>query len=147
LLVTAVTLVVINIFAGLLEGFLPNTSIYEYAWPMELIAVGMGFSMLAMAYSSPWLLIPAGLVLGNGLILAYYAFTGNWNHWAFLWPLEPLLVLVAIGLPIWLGTQGERGRAQSRKLGTGLSVISAIALPLVIILALIVALLRGSLGL
>ncbi len=78
------------------------------------------------ALAIPWLLIPAGILMGNGLLFSYYALTGWWNLWTFLWPLEPLLVGLSIVAPFLLVRQGERGNWLARRIGLamiGLAVI------------------------
>ena len=59
---------------------------------MELVVIGVLLVALMVALPNPWLLIPAGIVMGNGFLLSYFALTGNWQDWTCLWPLEPLLV-------------------------------------------------------
>jgi hypothetical protein len=83
--------------------------------------------------ASIWMLIPTGLVLGNGLIFSYYALTGYWEHWAFLWPLEPLLFIGTIALTIWLAGRGDRADT-SRLLARALG-LAAIALATLVALA------------
>ncbi|MFC1879367.1 protein kinase [Chloroflexota bacterium] len=146
LLVPIGALALVNILVGILEGALKSADVFGHAWPMEILMTGLGFGLLTMVLANPWMLIPTGLILGNGVILSYYAITGNWGHWAFLWPLEPALVAVVIALAARFASQGERGRQATRRLGSSLSVAAAIALPVVIFLAVAVALIRGSLG-
>ena len=73
---------------------------------------------------SIYLLIPVGIVLGNGILFSYYALTGLWRHWSFLWPLEPLLIGGTLLLTFWLAGRGDRSRLSSRLLG---AVTGAIA--------------------
>jgi serine/threonine protein kinase len=113
--------------------------VFGHAWPLEIIAVGSLLSALMAALANPWLLIPAGIVMGNGLVFSYYALTGWWSHWTFLWPLEPLLVGVSIVAPFLLVRQGSRGNWLARRVGLTLiglavivflfSVLFGIALP------------------
>jgi hypothetical protein len=78
------------------------------------------------AISSIWMLIPAGIVLGNGVIFSYYALTGNWRHWTFLWPLEPLLIGGTLWLTLRLAKRGERSGRSARRLAhlLGLAAVS-----------------------
>jgi serine/threonine protein kinase len=112
----SLTIVLANICA-LWAGGITGWKIYAHAWPMELILVGLLLSALMAALATPWMLIPAGLVLGNGMLLSYYTLTGWWSHWVFLWPLEPLLLAAAILGSLWLAKQGQQGRWASRRLG------------------------------
>lgn len=94
------------------------------AWPMELVLVGVLFFLLLVESSNVWLLIPGGLVMGNGLLLTYFSLTGRWTDWALLWPLEPLLVAASIISPFWLVKQNDGGRAFVRWLGSGVLIIA-----------------------
>ncbi len=100
------------------SGGIFGWSIWARAWPGELLVVGILLSALMYAYASPWLIIPAGIVLGNGLLLAYFSLTGLWTHWTFLWPLEPMLVGMSIVAPFLLKSQGRGGRWLARRLGS-----------------------------
>jgi serine/threonine protein kinase len=94
--------------------------VFGHAWPLEIIAVGVLLSALMAALATPWLLIPAGILMGNGVLFSYYALTGWWNHWAFLWPLEPLLVGASIVAPFLFVRQGNRGNWLARRIGLAL---------------------------
>ena len=91
--------------------------VFGHAWPMEIVAVGVLLSALMAAFAIPWLLIPAGIMMGNGLLFSYFALTGWWSHWTFLWPLEPLLVGFSIVSPFLLVRQGPRGNWLARRIG------------------------------
>jgi serine/threonine protein kinase len=100
--------------------------VFGHGWPMEIVAVGVLLAALMAALATPWLLIPAGIVMGNGFLLSYYALTGWWHHWTFLWPLEPILVAISIVAPFLLVRQGKRGGWLARRIGIvliGLAVI------------------------
>jgi tRNA A-37 threonylcarbamoyl transferase component Bud32 len=94
--------------------------VFGHAWPLEIVAVGVLLSALMAALAVPWLLIPAGILMGNGLLFSYFALTGWWSHWTFLWPLEPLLVGLSIVAPFLLVRQGLRGNWLSRRIGLAL---------------------------
>ena len=98
-------------------GGIFGAKVWGHAWPLELIAVGVLLSALMAALASPWMLIPAGIVMGNGLLFAFYALTGWWNLWTFLWPLEPLLVGLSIVAPFLLVRRGPRGNWLTRRIG------------------------------
>ncbi len=100
--------------------------VFGHAWPLEIIAVGVLLSALMAALAIPWMLVPAGIVMGNGFLFSYFALTGWWNHWTFLWPLEPLLVGLSIVAPFLLIRQGQHGNWLARRIGialVGLAVI------------------------
>ena len=91
---------------------------------MELFLIGIGLCATMYATTSIRLLIPAGIVLGNGLIFSYYSLTDNWEHWAFLWPLEPLLIGGAIVITNRLAKLGDQARQLSRFLGLALGLMA-----------------------
>jgi tRNA A-37 threonylcarbamoyl transferase component Bud32 len=100
--------------------------VFGHGWPLEITAAGVLLSALMAALATPWLFIPAGILLGNGLLFSYFTLTGWWNHWTFLWPLEPLLVGLCIVAPFILMRLGRRGNWLARRIGLlliGLAVI------------------------
>jgi len=101
-----------------------NWDIFGRGWPVEVFLVGILLATIMAATSSIWLLIPAGIVVGNGLILAYCSITGLWGHWLCLWPLEPLLIGGTIWASIVLARTPERARRLARVLGQGLVVFA-----------------------
>ena len=100
--------------------------VFRRTWPMELVVVGVLFAALASAYANFWFLIPAGIVLGNGFLLSYFSLTGLWQHWTFLWPIEPILVGFSIIAPFFLKPRGESGRWLARRIGNVLIFLSAL---------------------
>ena len=66
---------------------------FRTGWPIELMLLTVLFGQLMVNRREIWLSIPGGLLLGEGILLGYYAVTGRWNDWAFLWPLQVFLVL------------------------------------------------------
>jgi serine/threonine protein kinase len=113
--------------------------VFGRTWPMEIIGVGLLFAALMAALPNYWLLIPGGILLGNGLIMSYYALTGWWWHWAFLWPLEPIVVGASLVSPFLVRRYGERGLWLTRRLGILLAVMSGA----VFVLSLVVAIIRS----
>jgi serine/threonine protein kinase len=118
-------IVFVNLVLLWLSGIF-GWKVFGHGWPLEIIAVGVLLAALMAALATPWLLIPAGILMGNGLLFSYYALTGWWSHWTFLWPLEPLLVGLSIVAPFQLVRQGKRGDWLARRIGLamiGLAVI------------------------
>lgn len=74
--------------------FLSNTfywwSIWSYLWPLEVLAVALGFLFAGIKLRVVWLVIPAALVGLNGIVLQFCALTGWWAAWSVLWTVEPL---------------------------------------------------------
>ena len=63
---------------------------WEWLWPLEVLAVAMGFLLASIHMRSIWLLFPAILVGANGALFLFCALTGLWESWAVLWTIEPL---------------------------------------------------------
>jgi serine/threonine-protein kinase len=115
---SGITLVTVaNLAAVWVGGLTDDWRIYEIGWPAQLFLVSMLLCMVMMASGSIWLLIPTGIIFGNGILFTYYSFTGNWDHWAFLWPFEPLIVIVSAWMPVVLAGRGKFTCAVSRAWG------------------------------
>ncbi len=116
-------------------------NVFMMGWPVELFLAAMVLFTIMSATGSAWLLIPAGIVLGNGIILTYCVITGNWSHWLFLWPLEPILVGGSIAVARRLAQQGESARPANRFLGWTLAATSLAFGVIVAVLTLIATIL------
>ncbi len=114
--------------------------VFGRTWPLELVAVGVLFMALMGAQSNPWLLIPGGIVLGNGFLMLYCSLTGWWQHWAYFWPLESILIAASIAAPFWFNGRGEKGLQMARRLGIFLVVASLLAVVFSLVVATIFAL-------
>jgi serine/threonine protein kinase len=101
-------------------------NVFGHIWPMELVVVGILLVALMVSLPSPWLLIPGGIVLGNGFLFSYFALSGMWHNWTFLWPLEPLLVACCIIAPFLLNRRGTGGLWLTRRSGNILLILSGI---------------------
>jgi len=93
---------------------LTRINIYQYGWAFEIFLTAGFLSMIMWSVETHWILIPVLILFGNAFLLAYSSITGRWGDWAFLWMLEPLIIAVAVSLPINLG---QRNRAQLRPIG------------------------------
>lgn len=117
--------VIVNLIAVWVASLTGWWVILEKGWPMELFLAGLGLCIVMAVAASIWMLIPVGIVLGNGILFSYYTLTGNWSHWLFLWPLEPLLIIGTVLLTIWLAGLGDFSRQLSRVLGWVLGFMAA----------------------
>jgi len=108
--------------------------VYGRGWPFELLLAGLVLCLVMDATASVWLLIPAGIIVGNGLLFSFYAITDWWRLWAILWPLEPLWIGSVILFTLWLAGQGDRGRQVARHLARTAIRPLAIAIPIVVVL-------------
>ena len=79
-------------------------SAWEWLWPLEVLALAMGFLFAAIYMRLIWLVIPATIIGANGLLLQFCAVTDLWEIWAVLWTIEPL----AIGLSFLVVSVGKR---------------------------------------
>jgi serine/threonine protein kinase len=113
-------------------------TIFVTGWPVELLLAGVGLCIVMSAASCIWLLIPIGILLGNGVLLSYTTLTGRWAQWRVLWPFELWFVLGIVVLTLWLARRGEQARVLSRWLGRALGWLAA-AWSLLVVLAAAVA--------
>jgi serine/threonine protein kinase len=123
---SSVAVIVIANMLMLWVGGISGWNVFGHIWPMELVVVGVLLVALMSSLPSPWLLIPGGIVLGNGFLLSYFALSGKWQNWTFLWPLEPLLVAGSIIAPFLLNRRGTAGLWLTRRSGNILLILSGI---------------------
>jgi hypothetical protein len=121
----------VAVFIGLITGW---WGVFGRGWPFELLLVGWGLCLIMEASGSVWFLIPTGIILGNGLLMAFYAITNAWELWAFLWPLEPLLIVGVVLVAIWLSRQGNEGRRVVSELGRLSKRLAIVVTPIVMVM-------------
>jgi hypothetical protein len=97
---------------------------WEWLWPLEVLALALGFLFAAVYTRVIWLVIPAIIVGLNGLVLQFCALTNLWEAWSVLWAVEPLSVGLSL---LVIGAQ----RRSSGLLTTGLVVCGLAGLALV----------------
>jgi hypothetical protein len=85
-----------NMLIIMFSGRSGSSWFFEQGWPIELMLIAIPFFLLMINRRNLWLLIPAGLLFGEGLLLGYYALSERWEDWAFLWPLQVFLVMVVL---------------------------------------------------
>jgi hypothetical protein len=110
-----------NLAAVWLAGWTNNWAIFQVGWPIEFFLAGLALSFIMYGTAAIWLLLPAWILIGNGLVFAYCSLTDNWQHWIFLWPMEPFVIGSAIWTTIWLAKRRDLARRISRPLGFGLA--------------------------
>ncbi|NHZ72243.1 MAG: hypothetical protein GWP17_04050 [Aquificales bacterium] len=71
---------------------------WQYMWPLVIIAFALGFVAAAAWTRIVWFLIPATIIGANGLVFLFCAVTDLWEVWAAMWPVE----LLSIGLSLLL---------------------------------------------
>ena len=101
-------------------------------WPLEFFLVAAALSVVMHATGSAYLVIPLGVLLGNGFIFTYCTFTGNWRHWLFLWVFELWVIASAIVGARWLLRRSRRSHRLNRliplilaPMALGLSILVA----------------------
>jgi hypothetical protein len=80
----------------LLASLSNRWGVWATFWPLEILALALGFALAAIFMRAPALAIPASILGFNGLMFLFCAVTGLWQAWALLWPLE--FLSVGIGL-------------------------------------------------
>lgn len=73
--------------------------IWAWLWPVEVLALALGFLLAALRMRSVWLAAPAIIIGLNGIVFQFCAVTGLWEAWAVLWAVEPLAVGLALLVP------------------------------------------------
>ena len=137
-------LILANLVAMWLAGALDRWDLFVRVWPMELLLVSVLLCAIMIIMRSIWMLIPVGLVWGHGVLFSYYALTGNWQHWTFLWPLEPMLIIGTVWLTGRLARHSTQPDRWARRLGVVLAA-AAISWSMIIgLLAVIVTLLQPA---
>ena len=127
-----------NAAAATVAALTDRWPIFATGWPVELLLAGVALCMVMSATSCIWLLAPAGILLGNGLLLSYTVLADRWGQWRFLWPLDLWLALSLIAVTTWLGRRDDRGRRLSRWLGRALGWIAAAWMLLIAFVATVV---------
>jgi hypothetical protein len=69
---------------------------WEYLWPIEVMALAVGFLLAAIYMRLIWLILPAIFLGTNAAIFQFCAVTDLWDLWAVLWALEPLSIGLAL---------------------------------------------------
>jgi len=104
-----------NLIATTYAILVEDGTIFAKSWPMNLFLVAWGSNRLFRAIGAHWLLVPTSMLLGNGLILAYYSLSGNWLPANWMWVLEIWLATGSVVLAVWLKrNQARLSRLQHR---------------------------------
>lgn len=130
-----IALVGFNLMAVMLGLFSGNWRIFRVGWPAEIILVSLGLCLMMSYSGSPAFFIPAGILLGNGVILAFYSLTGFWALWKFLWPLEPLLLIGSVLYFFWLTGRRDQVAELSSYAGRRMTQLAFVVLVITIAIA------------
>jgi hypothetical protein len=135
LLTTLGLVVMVNLVAVTIVVLTRNGEIFIRGWPMELFLVSWGLTRLGRLTRIRWLLIPAGLLLGNGLIFAYYAVSRNWGRADLLWLLEVWLAVGMVGFIFWLVRQGGRFEPKVARVSRLFELTATVCWVIILVLA------------
>jgi len=127
-------LIVVNLLAVMIGLVTGRWGVLGRGWPMELLMVGLLLTETMATSGNIWTLIPAGILLGNGYLFAFYTITGLWGLWAVLWPLEPLSVIGVVWFVLSMSGKGKRAARFSRSLAEAVrrpTTALILALPLI----------------
>jgi hypothetical protein len=130
-------MILFNLIIIMASGRAGPAWFFSQGWPIELILVALIFGQLMIHQRNIWLFIPAGLLFGEGLLLSYYAISGRWDDWAFLWPLQVFLIMIVL----WYTITRAASSAQTRELallwGKQLRRLALVVIGLLLIIILI----------
>ena len=124
-----------NLVAMMIALISGNWRIFGTGWPMEILLVGLGFCLAMAEAKAPILMIPSGLLIGTGALMAFYSVTGWWTLWGLLWPLMPLLVLGSIGYAFWLAARGTEKETLTARAAQQLMRFTFIVMAVTVVLA------------
>ena len=127
--------VILGVFGGLalflfmnmiavMFSTLGGHNVFPKAWPIEVFLVANLLIMIGWGVEIHWLMLPAGIVFGNALILTYCALTGRWSDWVFLWMLEPLIIGFSIAIPVKISRIPGASPVWARAAGVYFSILS-----------------------
>ncbi len=117
------------VFYGLVSG---NWRIYGVGWPAEVLLISLGFCLMMLYGGASWMMIPGGILLGNGVLLAFYALTGWWNLWGVLWPLEPLLIIGSVLYALWMASLKDQRHQLATQAGKWMTQLAFVVLVITI---------------
>ncbi len=107
--------------------------VFEKGWPAEILWFGLGICLVAWATGSVWILAPGAFIVGQGVLFIYYALTNLWDHWLWLWPVEPLMVAGTVWLVMRLSAQDKGERRQTVRLLSWALVWLSVGLSLLVV--------------
>jgi predicted membrane channel-forming protein YqfA (hemolysin III family) len=64
-------------------------------------------------------------------LLTYCEFTGNWDHWVFLWVFELWFVVGSVAVPILLAKRKDKARKLSRPIALLMGISSVALIPII----------------
>jgi serine/threonine protein kinase len=113
----------VNMIAVMFSTF-GGQDIFPKAWPSEVFLAANLLMLIGWGAQTHWMMIPAGIVFGNALILTYCTLTGRWSDWVFLWMLEPLIIWFSIAIPVKINKIQGASPVWARAAGVFFSILS-----------------------
>ena len=105
---------------------------WSFFWPLEPLALGLGFAFATLWLRSAGLAFPAILIGMNALVLVFCNITGWWQAWALLWTIEPLALGLALLL---LGVRRDNRTLVAVGLGfCGFSALAAVFMGILLLI-------------
>lgn len=111
---------VIFLIWQLAPGLISDTFGINFTWPLLIVGMGVIFLLAGIITLQGGFLVPAAVLGGIGGILYYQNTTGDWVSWAYIWPLIPGLV----GLALLVGSFIDRSMRDARKTGFYMLLVS-----------------------
>ena len=118
-------IVAFNLFAAMILT-VTRQNIFVNGWTFEVYLAAGFLTLLSWAKHNPWLLNLAIVIFANAIILSYCALTWRWEDWVFLWVFEPMIITVAILLPMSLKKNNERGIYWTRAGSLTLTILAVL---------------------
>jgi serine/threonine protein kinase len=110
-------IVAVNLLIVMFSGQSGPAWFFMRGWPVELFLAAGIFLQLMRVKRNLWLFIPGGILFWEGILLTYYALTGDWENWSFLWPLQVLLIVGVIFYTINRAAQRHQAGQLAASLG------------------------------
>lgn len=137
-------LIGVNLLAIAIGSMTGWWGFYQYGWPAQMLLVAFLLSLLMGALSNIWLLIPSGILIGNGIALGYLSTTGSWRFGGMFFLLEPILVGGIIYMTIYLERNApHQAQFLANRLGKPLALISIGMVMLIGLGSLVATVIRG----
>ena len=115
-----------------------SAGFWSHAWPFELLLLAGFMGLITRATRSIWVLIPAGILLLQGLLFSYFSLTGRWDDYAFLWVLQVAVVFLPLVGTINLAASRFNQPYLARRLGSASFLAAFVWATLLILITLLI---------
>ena len=135
----------VNLAAFTIAAVVGFEKVFQMGWPLEFFLVTAALAVVMHALGSAYVMIPLGILLGNGFIFTYCTLTGNWRHWLFLWVFEFLTIAGSLLTARWLDRR-PRSYRLSRLIPRFVGPVALTLSALVVLVSTLVSLADAILG-